>query len=366
MNKFGMVLGVAAIVTFAGCKDPDYKYGGEGTAQDEMKFAESQPAKPAETPGVAVETASVPKCNCLPGTKHTSPCLCGDPNCKCIVEAPVVPTPPVVKPVEKARGPAYTTYIVQRGDVLSKIAKKYGLKVSDIRTANPRIKKDVIWVGMKLQLPGKIDVGPQAAPVVKSVAKPSVKKPYAPYTGTTKLYVVKAGDTIGGIAYANGLSIRQFKELNGLKKDMLRVGQKVKIPTQKVVAAAKPAAKKADAKRPASSAKAPAGEPAPASAATPQEGSAVPPAAAAAAAAGDQAKAPEAAPVQPAENKNDAPKAAESAPGATYVVQEGDDMTGVSIRWGVSAAAVRELNNLADDAQLVPGQILKLPADAQQ
>ena len=51
---------------------------------------------------------------------------------------------------------------------------------------------------------------------------------------------------------------------------------------------------------------------------------------------------------------------------ATYVVQEGDDMTGVSIRWGVSAAEIRELNNLPDDAQLKPGQIIKLPAEVQQ
>jgi LysM repeat protein len=50
----------------------------------------------------------------------------------------------------------------------------------------------------------------------------------------------------------------------------------------------------------------------------------------------------------------------------TYVVQEGDDMTGVSIRWGVSAAEIRELNNMAEGDQLVPGQIIKLPADAQQ
>jgi LysM repeat protein len=41
-------------------------------------------------------------------------------------------------------------------------------------------------------------------------------------------------------------------------------------------------------------------------------------------------------------------------------------MTGVSIRWGVSAAAIRELNNLGDNDQLKPGQIIKLPAEAQQ
>jgi LysM repeat protein len=61
-----------------------------------------------------------------------------------------------------------------------------------------------------------------------------------------------------------------------------------------------------------------------------------------------------------------APAAAPAAETATYVVQEGDDMTGVSIRWGVSAAAIRELNNLGDNDQLRPGQIIKLPAEAQQ
>ena len=50
----------------------------------------------------------------------------------------------------------------------------------------------------------------------------------------------------------------------------------------------------------------------------------------------------------------------------TYLVQEGDDMTSVSIRWGVSAADIRELNNLGEGDKLVPGQVIKLPADAQQ
>ena len=31
MNKFGMVIGVAAVAVIAGCKDPDYKYGGTQT-----------------------------------------------------------------------------------------------------------------------------------------------------------------------------------------------------------------------------------------------------------------------------------------------------------------------------------------------
>ena len=62
------------------------------------------------------------------------------------------------------------------------------------------------------------------------------------------------------------------------------------------------------------------------------------------------------------------PAADIAAPAATttYIVQEGDDMTGVSIRWGVPAAEIRELNNLGENDQLLPGQVIKLPADAQQ
>ena len=73
------------------------------------------------------------------------------------------------------------------------------------------------------------------------------------------------------------------------------------------------------------------------------------------------------------EDAADKPAAAESAPvqaeapaTTTYVVQEGDDMTSILIRFGVSAACVRELNNLSDDAQLKPGQVIKLPAETQQ
>ena len=40
-------------------------------------------------------------------------------------------------------------------------------------------------------------------------------------------------------------------------------------------------------------------------------------------------------------------------------------MTSVSISWGVSAAAIRELNNLGEGDQLQPGQVIKLPVDTQ-
>ena len=343
MNKFGIVLGAAAVATLAGCKDPDFHRASAPASQNEVKSAEAIDIEPA-----------APKCHCAPGTKHTSPCTCGAPDCKCVVEQKPVVTADLSKPAT-ATAPEYTVYVVQTGDYLAKISKKFNVTISSIKRLNPSIKKDVIRVGQKIKLPGKVDVGVQAAPVataaVGSTKKSArAKKSYAPYTGATKEYVVKSGDTLGSVAYGNGINIRQLKELNGLSGDSLKVGQKLKVPAEKVEKkAAAPVAKKAEPAAPveAKPAEAPKAEPTVAAEPKAEEK----PAEAAAAPVAEAPKAETAAP---------APAA------TTYVVQEGDDMTSVSIRWGVSAADIRELNNLAEGDQLVPGQIIKLPAEAQQ
>ena len=326
MNKLGIVLGIAAVTVIAGCKDPNYQ---RKASKDEVKDigtqVEQQPVP--DTPIVVEEK----HCTCPPGTKHTEPCQCGAPDCQCIVvKKEVKPLPPPE--------PEYTVYIVQRGDYLAKISKKYNVTINSIKRLN-NLKDDNIRIGQKLKLPGKLDVGEQKVPegAFAKDTKTTAKKPYAAYTGATKEYVVKSGDTLGAIAYGNGINIRQLKELNGLTSDTLKVGQKLKIPAEKVVAPkkveTKPVEKKA-AEPEVKAAEAPA-EPVVAPVETPSE-------------------APVAAPVE------------EAAPTQTYTVQEGDDLTDVSIRFGVSAAAVRELNNLGESDKLVAGQILKLPADAQQ
>ena len=364
MNKFGAVLGIAAVATLAGCKDPDYKHANSTATQNEVKSVET-----TETKSVAIEPV-VAKCTCAPGTKHSAPCTCGAPDCKCIVETkPVIVADVSTRPVE----PEYTIYVVQNGDYLAKISKKFNVTISSIKRLNPSIKKDVVRVGQKLKLPGKIDVGVQSAPVVATAAtaaapatvakKPAAKKGFTSYTGATKEYVVKNGDTLGSIAYGNGINIRQLKELNGLSSDSLKIGQKLKIPAEKVAKAAP--AKKVEAAAPAKE-KAAADAPAKAEVAAPAKAEDEKPAESTVAEAPAEAVKEEAPVAAEAEKTAEAPAKAEAAATTTYVVQEGDDMTGVSIRWGVSAAEIRELNNLAETDQLVPGQIIKLPADAQQ
>ena len=46
-----------------------------------------------------------------------------------------------------------------------------------------------------------------------------------------KIYHVKSGDTLGHIAKRHHVSVRQIKQWNNLKSDMIRIGQKLKIHT---------------------------------------------------------------------------------------------------------------------------------------
>ena len=323
MNKLGIVLGIAAVAVIAGCKDPNYQ---RKASKDEVKDigtqVEQQPVP--DTPIVVEEK----HCTCPPGTKHTEPCQCGAPDCQCIVvKKEVKPLPPPE--------PEYTVYIVQRGDYLAKISKKYNVTINSIKRLN-NLKDDTIRIGQKIKLPGKLEIGEQKVPegAFAKDTKATVKKPYAAYTGATKEYVVKSGDTLGGIAYGHGINIRQLKELNGLTSDALKIDQKLKVPAEKVAPV-----KKAETKAVEPEVKAPVEAPVE----------------------------PVAAPVEPTVEAPVAPTVEEtSAPAPTYTVQEGEDLTDISIRFGVTAAAVRELNNLGENDKLVAGQILKLPPEAQQ
>lgn len=297
MNKLGIVFGIAAAVTIAGCKDPNY-IGPRTIAANEPK-------------NITTESTEV-------GVTDQA-----------TVEEPVVEAQPVEEPKVE---PEYTLYTVVRGDSLSKISKRYNIKIDAIKKLN-NMTSDTVRLGQKLKLPGKVDVPVAVAPVVetKSAAKSAKKSGFTPYTGETKEYVVKSGDTLGAIAYGNGINIRQLKELNSLKSDVLKIGQKLKIPAGKVEKVEETilVEEKVEEVQKVT-------EPV-------------------------KVDEPE---VKEAPIKDEpAPIVSDAAP-ETYVVQEGDDVTGIALRWGTSVNAIREANNLAEDEQVTVGQIIKLPAEA--
>ena len=338
MKKFGMVLGAAAVAVVAGCKDPSYNRAGAGSQNAPRDAAPVETAEPAAPQPVAVVE---PSCSCPPGTRHEAPCACGAADCACVV----TPKPVKAKPAE----PEFTVYVVQNGDYLAKISKRFNVTIASIKRINS-LKSDTIRIGQKLKIPGKVDVGEQKA----AASAPAAKKAPASFSGATKEYVVKGGDTLGGIAHSFGINSRQLKDMNGLSSDVIRVGQKLKVPAEKVVKAdKKPAAKPAAVKKaePAKAAAKPAAEKTPAEAAAP------------AAPVEDPVVEPpvEAAPVEAA------PAPAPAAPQTfEYTVQEGEDITSVVVKFGVSASEIRDLNNLGESDTLKAGQKIRLPAEAQQ
>ena len=354
MNKVGLVLGVAAIATLAGCKDPNYR-SKRVKVQDEPKVA--APVQEQEAEVVVIVTDDVAPVDEVKIVEEVKPI-----ETKHEVKPLPPPTVTTTAPVATAAAAETTTYIVQRGDYLAKISKKFNVTLNGLRKANPQLKNDVVKVGQKIQIPGKHDVGEQTVPA-GAIAAPAPKPEYKPYAGATKEYVVQSGDSLGKIAYSNYINVRQLKELNGLTDNNIRIGQKLKIPAEKVASA--PAVAKAEAKP-------------------------VVKAAAAAPVKVEKKVAEAAAPIVEAKKCSCAPGTVHTEPcacgaddcqcvvkepeapaapaveeGVTHIVQEGEDITGLSIRFSVSPAEIRQLNNLGENDELKAGQVLKLPADTQ-
>lgn len=269
-------------------------------------------------------------------------------------EATPAPAPVEAKPVKPIEHPKPVAYTVTAGDSISALSVRFGVRQADILALNPSLRgnPDRLMIGQKVYLPAGTDV--------TKAPKPRAAKPAAPAKGTT-VYVVQPGDVLGGIALTHGVSIASIQKANNLKGDTIFVGQKLSIPGAKargrVIAkkdpaskpAAKPTPKKTEPKpAPAPKAEEPKAEPAPAIAE------------------------PEPLPPPPVEEGLGAealppPPPAPAADTQTYVVQPGEDLVQVAIKWGVTLSTLRAANGL-DDAttEVAPGTTLKIPTGAAQ
>lgn len=68
---------------------------------------------------------------------------------------------------------------------------------------------------------------------IASMQPPAPKPtPRPTYSGPCYEYTVQSGDTLSLIAKAFGTTVQKIKDVNGMKSDMLRVGQKVNVPKE--------------------------------------------------------------------------------------------------------------------------------------
>ena len=119
----------------------------------------------------------------------------------------------------KAAAPANaTTYTVKSGDVLGKIAERYGCTVAQIKSWNG-LTSNNIKVGQKLIVSAPASKPAQTA----QAAQPS--------NGEYTTYVVKSGDSFYSIAKNYpGVSAQNIMDYNGLTSSSIKPGMTIKIP----------------------------------------------------------------------------------------------------------------------------------------
>ena len=123
----------------------------------------------------------------------------------------------VVKAVATYKGIPYDessksdNYIVQRGDTLWSIAKKFNTNVNDLKKANNLV-NNTLYVGQNLVVPD-----------------------YYTAEDTNITYIVKRGDTLYSIATQYGVSVNDLRNYNNLTSDLLSIGQQIKIPSSQTV-----------------------------------------------------------------------------------------------------------------------------------
>ena len=114
-------------------------------------------------------------------------------------------------------------YVVVSGDNISTIAKKFGVKSSDIIRVNNLQNPDKLKVGQQLKIPSKGEV------ITKSTTNIAVEHTLS-QDGT---YTVVSGDSLSSIAKRFGVKTSDIIRANDMQNpDSLRIGQKLHIPNK--------------------------------------------------------------------------------------------------------------------------------------
>jgi len=112
---------------------------------------------------------------------------------------------------------------VRRGETLGLIAGRYGVTQHQLQVWNRLGRSTLIRSGQRLRV--------SRSDVAVRVRTKATARPKAARLGAAHTHVVRAGETLAGLARRYGISIQALREANGLSEDaMLKRGARLKIP----------------------------------------------------------------------------------------------------------------------------------------
>lgn len=191
-----------------------------------------------------------------------------------------------------------TTYTVQWGDWLSKIARQFGVTNEAILAANPRMNPNLLFPGQVLNIPGPGGTNPT----------PSGATPTTTPGGGPTTYTVQRGDWFYAIARKFGVTVEALQAANpGVNPNIVYPGQVLNIPGS---------------------------GPTPGATNTPPTGGATPTA---------------------------SPTGTSGGKPSRYTVQAGDTLYSIALRFNTTIYALQIANHLASPHFIYPGQVLVIP-----
>ncbi len=120
-------------------------------------------------------------------------------------------------------------YVVQKGDSLYGIARKFSVSLPALARANGMKESDTLVLGRRLRIPG-LSPSPGVSAASSSPAPSATPKPQLSPQPSPASYTVKNGDTIYGIARAHDMKVSELMELNSLKQNsILKIGQRLMV-----------------------------------------------------------------------------------------------------------------------------------------
>jgi membrane-bound lytic murein transglycosylase D len=129
--------------------------------------------------------------------------------------------------------PSFKTHTAKKGDTLPRIAKRYGVSVAALATANSLSPRAKVSRGQEIMIPQKVAATSSPAKSTKA-KKGATKVAVAPVPKPApKSYRVKSGDTLYRIALRHGVTVAEIVAVNSLGgTPALKAGEKIAIPAK--------------------------------------------------------------------------------------------------------------------------------------